>query len=112
MDTLIAYCGIDCSACDARKATLTNDDALRAKTAEAWTKMFGFQFSKEMINCTGCKEPGAKVGHCAECELRACSLAKGVADCGVCADYNGCVKIKAFTVQVPEAKTNLERLRA
>jgi hypothetical protein len=112
MDTMIAFCGLDCAACDARKATLTNDDALRARTAEAWTKMFSFPFSKEMINCTGCKEPGVKVGHCAECELRTCGLAKTIADCGACTDYHGCAKIKTFIAMAPHVKANLERPRA
>ena len=30
---LIGCCGLDCEACDARIATLTNDTALREKTA-------------------------------------------------------------------------------
>lgn len=109
---MIAYCGLDCAECPARIALIDDDDALRAKTAESWTKAFGFQFSKEMINCTGCKEPGVKIGHCAECGLRACGQAKGVADCGACADYSGCAKIKAFIAQAPEVKANLERARA
>jgi hypothetical protein len=36
MEKLIACCGLNCAACDARIATLTNDDALRVKTAERW----------------------------------------------------------------------------
>lgn len=111
MNTMIAYCGLDCAACDARKATLTNDDALRTRTAEAWTRMHNFQFTKEMINCTGCKEPGPKVGHCMECELRACGQAKDVADCGACSDYHGCAKIQTFIAMVPAVKANLERPR-
>ena len=30
---LIGCCGLDCEACDARIATITNDNALREKTA-------------------------------------------------------------------------------
>ena len=30
---LIGCCGLDCEKCDARIATLTNDNALREKTA-------------------------------------------------------------------------------
>ena len=39
MKQLIAYCGLDCEKCDARIATLTNDNALREKTAALWTEM-------------------------------------------------------------------------
>ena len=36
---LIGCCGLDCEKCDARIATLTNDNALREKTAALWTKL-------------------------------------------------------------------------
>lgn len=35
----IACCGLDCEACEARLATISNDNALRAKVAEEWSKM-------------------------------------------------------------------------
>ena len=35
MNKLIAYCGLDCEACEARTATLNNDDALREMVAAA-----------------------------------------------------------------------------
>lgn len=38
---LIGCCGLDCEKCDARIATLTNDNALREKTAALWTKLNG-----------------------------------------------------------------------
>lgn len=39
MKQLIACCGLDCENCDARIATVTNDDALREKTAKEWSVM-------------------------------------------------------------------------
>jgi hypothetical protein len=112
METLLAYCGLDCAACDARKATLTNDAALRAATAAKWTKEFNFAFTPEMINCTGCLAAGAKIGHCAECAMRRCGAERGVANCGACADYAACAVIADFLKQVPAAKANLEAYRA
>ena len=38
---LTGCCGLDCEKCDARIATLTNDNALREKTAALWTKLNG-----------------------------------------------------------------------
>ena len=35
----IACCGLDCEKCDARLATVNDDDALRRKTAELWSKL-------------------------------------------------------------------------
>ena len=37
----IGCCGLDCEKCDARIATITNDNALREKTAVLWTKLNG-----------------------------------------------------------------------
>ncbi len=39
MKQFIACCGLDCEMCDARIATLTNDDALREATARKWSEM-------------------------------------------------------------------------
>lgn len=53
MNQLIGCCGLDCEKCDARIATVTDDDALREKTAALWTKLNGLTITPEMINCTG-----------------------------------------------------------
>lgn len=56
----IGCCGLDCEKCDARIATITNDDVLRQKTAVLWTKLNGVTITPEMINCTGCRVEGVK----------------------------------------------------
>lgn len=38
---LIGCCGLNCEACDARIATITNDNTLREKTAALWTRLNG-----------------------------------------------------------------------
>jgi len=38
MKDLIACCGLDCENCDARKATVNNDDALRKTGIEKCSK--------------------------------------------------------------------------
>ena len=35
MNEFIAYCGLDCERCEARLATVNNDEALRRRTASA-----------------------------------------------------------------------------
>ena len=50
MKKLIAYCGLDCEKCDARKATLGNDNALREKVAKLWSELNGVEITPEMIN--------------------------------------------------------------
>ena len=39
MKQLIACCGLDCEGCDARIATVRNDNELREKTARKWSVM-------------------------------------------------------------------------
>ena len=39
MKQLIACCGLDCENCDARIATINNDDKLREETARKWSIM-------------------------------------------------------------------------
>lgn len=39
MRQLIACCGLDCENCDARIATINNDDKLREETAQKWSVM-------------------------------------------------------------------------
>ena len=53
MKKLIAYCGLDCEKCDARKATLNNDNALREKVTKLWSELNGVEITPEMINCEG-----------------------------------------------------------
>ncbi len=39
MTDYIAFCGLDCEQCEARKATVNDDNELRAKVAEEWSKL-------------------------------------------------------------------------
>jgi hypothetical protein len=112
MTKIIAACGLDCAACPAYIASATNDDELRRKTAAEWTKNYGFDCKPEMVNCHGCMATdGVQIGHCAECGIRLCALAKGHASCAACSSY-GCEKIAAFWKDVPDAKKTLDSLRA
>jgi len=111
MKKIIAACGLNCATCDARIATMANDDKLRAKTAEKWRTDYNSpEITLEMINCTGCMEPGVKLGHCEMCEIRKCALSKNFKTCANCDKLESCemlVKIHQF---VPEALTNLKSL--
>ncbi len=110
---MIAVCGLDCSQCPAHIAWKNDDQALRAKTAVEWQKAYGFAFEPSMINCSGCRvADGPKIGHCAECKMRNCAKNKGVPTCGACAEYATCSEIQGFLANVPQAKANLDKLRA
>ena len=52
MKQLIACCGLDCEGCDARIATVRNDNELREKTARKWSVMNNApEITAATINC-------------------------------------------------------------
>lgn len=105
---LIAFCGLNCENCDARKATLKNDDELRAKTAKAWCEMnHTDQITPESINCMGCRADGIKFAYCSYmCPIRKCAADKGFETCADCAEKATCEHLAPFKTN-PEAKANL-----
>jgi len=111
MEKLIACCGLDCATCDARIATINNNDELRKATAEKWKVGFNApDLAPEMINCTGCREEGVKFSHCSVCEIRNCVKAKGFNTCGDCPELESCNIVSGVHKFVPEALTNLKNL--
>jgi len=111
MQKLIACCGLNCAACDARIATIANDNELRALTAEKWKTQYGAsEITPEMINCTGCREEGVKFSHCTECEIRSCVATKGFQTCASCDKLENCVLVVNLHQFVPEALDNLKSL--
>ena len=107
MEKLIAYCGLECSECGAYIAYKNNDQALREKTAAEWSKMHGFNFTPEMINCSSCQGDGVHIGYCSECEIRKCASEKNVINCGACSDFETCKTINDFFKLAPLAAKNL-----
>jgi len=110
MENLIACCGIDCTTCDARVATITDDNALREKTAKTWSEQFSAQIPAETINCTGCREDGVKFSHCDVCEIRNCAKTKGYQTCAECEEMETCPIIGAIHQYMPALKDNLKSL--
>ena len=101
---MIAYCGLDCEKCDAFIATANNDNELRAKLAEQWSKEYGAQMKPGDINCTGCKSDGVKLFYCQNlCEIRKCALPRGIETCAPCAEYP-CGSLDFVHKKSPEAK--------
>lgn len=111
MNKLIGCCGLDCEKCDAEIATITNDNALREKTAALWTKLNGVTVTPEMINCTGCRTDGVKTPFCDSlCSIRKCVREKGIETCADCAKMDGCRTLERITENNPSALENLRRL--
>ena len=109
MEKIIAYCGLDCAQCGAYLAHKNDDQALREKTAAEWKVTHEFDFTPEMINCTGCKGTGVQVGHCSQCGIRKCAMEAGVKNCGACAEFRTCKAINELLEMVPAIRDNLKQ---
>ena len=112
MNQLIACCGLDCEKCDARIATLANDNALREKTAALWTKLNGVTITSEMLYCTGCRMEGAKTPFCSTlCPIHNCVREKGLDTCADCAQMDACQTLGRMVANNPLALENLKQLQ-
>lgn len=108
---MIAYCGLNCSKCEAYMATQENNDQKRDETAKKWSKLYGAEINPSQINCNGCKSESERFFHCASCDIRQCCLSKGVDNCSVCGEYI-CEKLSNFIKFAPEAGAGLENIRS
>jgi len=109
MDRYIAYCGLDCGACEARIATARQDEALKRKVAREWSELNGVEIGPEMIDCVGCRIDGPKTPYCASlCPIRRCALGRGVETCVDCAEMDTCAHLAAITRGNIDALRNLK----
>ena len=112
MNNYIAFCGLDCERCEARIATIKNDDALREKVAGLWSELNGAEITPEMINCVGCRIDGAKTPYCDSlCPIRRCAMERGMEICGDCGEMESCEKLGAILLNNAEALQNLRAER-
>ena len=110
MNKYTACCGLDCESCEARLATVNNDDALRRKVAALWSELNGVEITPESINCVGCRIDGVKTPYCDFlCPIRACAREKELETCGACPEWKSCEKLGAITQNNAEALRRLER---
>lgn len=108
MDKMVAYCGLDCSKCEAFIATSNDDNALREKVAKSWSELNGVEITTEMINCEGCRCDGVKTPFCDKlCEIRQCALNKQYETCGNCTEVLSCSKVNMIIGNNQEAKERL-----
>jgi len=110
MKDFIAFCGLDCETCQARIATIQNDDGLREKVARLWSDLNGVEITPEMINCSGCRIDGVKTPYCDSlCPIRQCAISRKVETCGDCGEMESCEKLGAITGNNADA---LKRLKS
>ena len=109
MNPYIAYCGLDCESCEARIATVNNDNSLRAKVAKEWSELNGIEITPEMINCEGCRLDGAKTVYCDSlCPVRQCARSLQMETCGSCPQMETCPKVAQILQNSAEARCNLK----
>ena len=109
MKQFIACCGLDCEKCEARQATIDNDNELRKKVAKEWSELNGVEITPEMINCTGCRIAGAKTPYSDKlCPIRQCALERHYNTCADCAELQSCEKVGMIVKNNPDALNNLK----
>lgn len=110
MFEMIAYCGLDCTKCNAFNATQAKDSAQKRQLAKKWTEGLKIEFKTEDIDCNGCKSDLIS-GWCRKvCKIRPCAKERKVETCANCDDYP-CGKLKEFLSNEPVAMENLQKIR-
>ena len=108
MKQLIACCGLDCEICEARIATVTDDNLLREKVAKGWGELNQMEMKPEWINCMGCRAEGCKTFYCSElCKIRQCVTQKGYETCGNCSELHTCSTLGELAKNAPHVFDNL-----
>ena len=108
---MIAHCGLDCMACEARIATQAGDRMIMAEVAAKWSAQFQVDVKAEDVVCDGCRMDGRRSAHCGHgCEIRRCCLDRGFATCVECAEFP--CENEAFVLDhAPGVRENLEKMK-
>ena len=109
MENRIAFCGLDCEQCDARRATVNDDRALREATAALWSQLNHTVILPDQIDCLGCRAEGVKTIFCESlCSIRQCARKKDVETCCSCPEKKKCPVLDVIISNHPEARENLK----
>ena len=108
MKDKLGCCGLNCEKCDAKLATVHDDDELRKKTSKLWSSLNGVDITPEMINCYGCRSGGVKTYFCENlCAVRKCVSAKKYQTCADCLEMRKCKTVEEIFSGNPETLNNL-----
>jgi hypothetical protein len=111
MGAMIAFCGLDCSECEAYIVTQANDEPGKQKLLEKWrVEYHSPDMDISTVSCNGCHKGVGLGGFCYLCGVRKCALEHGFQTCAECPDY-ACATLEHILVMVPQARANLEALR-
>jgi hypothetical protein len=102
---------LDCEKCEARLATINNDNELRKEVADKWSKLNNITITPEMINCEGCRIDGKKTVFCDKlCKIRQCAISNKYETCGECPEMKSCKKVAMVIGNNAESLKNLENI--
>ena len=112
-EKMIGYCGLVCTECKAYLATQAGDWAALESMATKAREEYGVpNATATSVQCDGClATTGRQCGYCSECQVRACAMGRGVANCAHCEDY-GCEILEGFFGMAPQARATLDGIRA
>ncbi|MBL7065390.1 MAG: DUF3795 domain-containing protein [Anaerolineae bacterium] len=92
-------------------ATRADDHAALERVAAQWREECdASNITVESVICDGCLDGGRKCSHCADCEIRACAVERGVTNCADCSEY-ACERLEGFFGFVPDARAVLDQVR-
>ncbi len=112
MESMTAYCGLQCDQCPTYVATLNDDDRARAKVADQWSRQFMPGLEATDINCDGCLTTAGRLfKHCGNCNIRECCMERGLQNCAHCPEY-ACEQLSRWFRMMPDTQKRLEEIRA
>ena len=109
---IIAFCGIDCTACPAYVGTQAGDEELLAKTAAEWS-VGDEQLTVEDMECYSCLQTEKRLFKwCSLCKVKDCCREKDLANCAHCDEY-ACEDLKKLwdMVQSQDPRMVLDDIR-
>jgi hypothetical protein len=112
----LALCGLDCSACPIRLATVESDPAkktaLREEVCSVCRSLVGIEYAiGDITDCDGCRgtDTGRLFSGCRRCEIRKCAMEKELTSCAFCGDYP-CGRLEETFRSDPAARDRLDAL--
>lgn len=109
MTGILTRCGYRCDLCLAYTGNIRGPTDQK-KISDGWFTYYGFRIPAEEICCDGCLTPDAERPRLvdARCRVRACVLARGLANCARCTEY-ACDKLTSRFVSRAEIEAKLGR---
>jgi hypothetical protein len=107
-EKIISRCGYRCDLCLAFAPNVKSHPENRVKLSDGWFNYFGFRINPEDIFCDGCMEENPKLID-QTCQVRPCTIVKGVANCSYCQEY-GCTLLQDRWVVFEELQEKIGRM--